>query len=101
MGTIERIIQNNRQLKTNSTKGVVLIYEHDGELNEGVLVDPDQLKRLASWLCDWSFCNHRDDPEHLTTDIVLKGQRLRNGGFCDSCRDDAAQLMTQCPYIDM
>lgn len=63
---------------------------------DGVVIDADDLARLANWMCTWDTFNH-----HANEPVRLREELNEAGGFCDRCRDKAALLLSECPYIDM
>jgi hypothetical protein len=66
---------------------------------DGVLLDDGGLERLAGWLHEhWCYAKITD-----SSDKTLKkaGKQAAKRGYCDDCRDFAANLLSECPYLDM
>jgi hypothetical protein len=70
------------------------VFNDDGTVTKGVLLNDAELHALAKWLCGERIRCRAEGEER-------EKQRKDHGGYCDSCRDDAAWMITQCPYIDI
>jgi hypothetical protein len=77
----------------------VKVYDPESNLvSEGVLLDDGELERQSSWLHDRlciSMLEPSDDAEEKAE------QQAARQGYCDQCRDFAANLLAECPYLDM
>lgn len=73
-----------------------LVCDSDGSLVEGIVIDPDELARLAHWMCQWDMFHH-----HQHEPVALRKGLNDARGFCDKCREDAARMLAECPYLEM
>src|SRR3954454_367100 len=64
----------------------------DPQLSHGIVLNPEHLERLATWLCHEGLCTTHDSS-------MRKTQRDVNGGFCVECGNNAAWMLLECPFI--
>ena len=68
------------------------------QIEEGVVLDLEEVKKLARWVCKWDlFGMHPNQIGPPETDRL--GQVCV--GYCDECLNHAAFLLAECPYFDM
>ncbi len=62
-------------------------------------LDKDALDKLAKWLCRENAYHDDKHPHGLSADAwdrsceVFEKQQQRNGGYCNTCRDFAGELL--------
>jgi hypothetical protein len=66
-------------------------------VTEGILLDDGEHARLALWLHE-HVCLSTLEASDESEERARKQSARR--GYCDECRDFAADLLSGCPYID-
>lgn len=88
------------QMPARSVKRELIYESAAAGLTDGVVIDPNQLKRFATWMCEWGMFAYQV-AEHTNQTPCIRAERAANGGFCDECRERSGLMLAECPYIDM
>ena len=70
-----------------------LFYIPGDRVVSGFELNQRHIKNFASWFCEMRIgCDFTMDCEK---------ERERNGGFCDWCASNAAEMLLSCPWLEM